>query len=262
MTSVPATTTATARRPSIPGFAFPVIDLLTGMREARVVAVTDETPTIRSIRLDTPPGYRFRAGQHAFLRLETDVGPDARALSIAAAPSDGVLEFAARTGASAFKGAYFGTRPGDRVKVSRPLGRWTIDPSTPAVVFAGGTGITPVLSVLREGANRYQLPVRLVTSNHDATEIPYEATIQALPGVVPELSLAWHLSDLSAGQPEGEVYAGRIDRSAVEREIAAAQGGAAFYVTGPPAMVDAVERLLEQFGVEHARIRSYAQGRG
>lgn len=260
MTSIPATTTSTGRRPSVPALVFPVIDLVTRMREARVAAVTDETPTIRSIRLEPPRGYRFRAGQHALLRLDTEAGPDLRPLSIASAPSEGALEFAARIGPSAFKRAYFDLKPDGRVKVSRPIGSWTIDPSAPAVVFAGGTGITPVMSVLSEGTQEYRLPVRLVISNHDATEIPYEAKLEALAAVVPGLSLAWHLTASSAGRPDGEVYAGRVDRSAVEREVAAAAPDAVFYVTGPVAMVGSVERLLAEAAVPPSRVHSYAQG--
>lgn len=58
MTSIPASPAVAGRRPLAPAFAFPVIDLLTGMREAKVLPVTDETPTIRSIRLEPPRAAR------------------------------------------------------------------------------------------------------------------------------------------------------------------------------------------------------------
>jgi ferredoxin-NADP reductase len=260
MTSIPASPAVAGQRPLAPAFAFPVIDLLTGMREAKFLAVTDETPTIRSIRLEPPVGYTFRAGQHALLRLDTEAGPDMRPLSIASAPSQGVLEFATRVGPSAFKRAFFDLRPGDRVKVSRPMGRWTIDASAPAVVFAGGIGITPVKSVLTEAAMARQQPVRLVLSNRSAAEIPFAATLTALPRLAPRVSLAWHLTEASHGGPDGEVYGGRIDRAAVEREVAAADPDAVFYVTGPDAMVRSVAGLLAEADVSSSRVRPLAQG--
>jgi ferredoxin-NADP reductase len=260
MTAIPASTPLASRRPLAPAFAFPVIDLVTGMREATVLAVTDETPTIRSIRLEPPAGYSFRAGQHALLRVDTEAGPDMRPLSITSAPSQGVIEFATRVGPSAFKRAYFDLRPADRVKVSRPLGRWMIDASAPAVVFGGGIGITPVKSVLTESASERQLPVRLVLSNHSAAEIPFADELAALARRASRVSLAWHLTETADGGPNGEVYGGRIDRAAVEREVAAADPGALFYVTGPDAMVSSVVRLLAAAGVPSPRVRPLAQG--
>ena len=88
----------------------------------------------------------------------------------------------------------------------------------------------------------------------------YEAKLEALAAVVPGLSLAWHLTASSAGRPDGEVYAGRVDRSAVEREVAAAALDAVFYVTGPVAMVGSVESLLAEAAVPPSRVHSYAQG--
>jgi ferredoxin-NADP reductase len=260
MTTIPAATPIGGRRPLAPAFAFPVIDLVTGMRETTVLAVTDETPTIRSIRLEPPSGYNFRAGQHALLRLDTEAGPDMRPLSIASAPSQAVLEFATRVGPSAFKRAYFDLRPGDRVKVARPMGGWTIDASTPAVVFGGGIGITPVKSVLIESAMERPLPVRLVLSNHSAAEIPFAAELTTLTRRAPRMSLAWHLTEMSGTRPDGEVHGGRIDRAAVEREVAGADPDAMFYVTGPDAMVRSVAGLLAAAGVPSARVRPLAQG--
>jgi ferredoxin-NADP reductase len=260
VTAIPASTTIAGQRPLAPAFAFPVIDLVTAMRAAKVITVTDETPTIRSIRLEPPSGYSFRSGQHALLRLGTEAGPDLRPLSIASAPSEGVLEFATRVGPSAFKRAFFDLRPGDRVKVSRPMGRWTIDPSAPAIVFGGGIGITPVKSVLSGTATERQLPLRLVLSNRSAAEIPFAAELTALARVAPQVSLVWHLTETSDGGPDGEVYGGRIDRAAVEREVAAADPGAVFYVTGPDAMVRSIAGLLAEAGVPFARVRPLAQG--
>jgi len=260
MTAIPASTPLAGRRPLAPAFAFPVIDLVTGMREAMVLALTDETPTIRSIRLEPPAGYSFRAGQHALLRVDTEAGPDMRPLSISSAPSQGVIEFATRVGPSAFKRAYLDLRPGDRVKVSRALGRSTIDASAPAVVFGGGIGITPVKSVLSESATERQLPVRLVLSNRSAAEIPFAAELTALTHRAPSVSLAWHLTETSGDGPEGEVYGGRIDQAVVGREVAAADPGAVFYITGPDAMVRSVAGLLAAAGVPSSRVRALAQG--
>jgi ferredoxin-NADP reductase len=72
--------------------------------------------------------------------------------------------------------------------------------------------------------------------------------------------VAWHLTETPVDGPDGEVYGGRIDRAAVQREVTAADPAAVFYVTGPDPMVRSVAGLLAEAGVPSSRIRPLAQG--
>ena len=65
-------TTAPARGPRAPKFAFPVIDRIVGAQTTRVLGVDTLTPTIVRLRLERPAGYEFRASQHALFRLPTN----------------------------------------------------------------------------------------------------------------------------------------------------------------------------------------------
>ena len=113
---------ATGRPPVARRFAFPLVDRVVGARPATVLDLRAETPTIVRLRLERPAGFDHHAGQHAVLRLQTDEGPDLRPLSIASPPHADELEFATRIGPSAYKRAFAALEPGDRVKVSRPMG--------------------------------------------------------------------------------------------------------------------------------------------
>ncbi len=66
------------RGPIAPRFVFPVIDRAVYARRSRVVTLDAETETIQRLRIERPPGYHYRAGQHALLRLATEQGPDLR----------------------------------------------------------------------------------------------------------------------------------------------------------------------------------------
>lgn len=248
-----------ANRTTVPRIVFPIVELVTGMRPTTVIDAQYETPTIVSVRLEPPAGFAFRAGQHALLGLVTEAGPDLRPLSIASAPRGGVVEFATRIGPSAFKQAFAAFRPGDQVKVSRAMGNWTLDPDHPAVVVAGGIGITPVKSVLLERAPNGHPPVRLLFSNRSADESPFRDELADLQRAGAPLDVAWFLTDSAADTPAGEVHRGRIDRGVLGRE-ADAHPGAIFYVTGPDAMVRSIVEQLAEIGVPKTRVRPLSQG--
>jgi ferredoxin-NADP reductase len=256
----PIEATAPTRGPRAPKFAFPVIDRIIGARLTRVLAVDAQTPTIVRLQLERPADYRFRASQHALLRVSTKQGPDLRPLSLAGAPDSHHLEFATRAGTSAFKHAVFALRPGDFVQVSRPMGGLSYDPTRPAVFVAGGIGITPVRSLLLSAETATaQAPIRLLFSNHAAVEIPFADELAAVAGQRQNLSITWVLTSPSAVALPGPVHGGRLSAELLH-EHAAELPDAVFYVTGPAAMVSDVIAMLRGVGVTRNQIRALAQG--
>ena len=248
------------RGPIAPRFVFPVIDRAVHARQTRVVTLDAETETIQRVRIERPPGYHYRAGQHALLRLATEQGPDLRPLSLAGPPDGPLLEFVTRAGTSAFKRAFAALEPGDLVKVSRPMGGLRYDSTRPAVFVAGGIGITPVRSVLlSDTAAAGTTPVRLLFSNRTAGEVPFAEELSALTHRRPNLSITWILTAALAGELPGPVHAGRLSAELLRRQ-AEELPDAIFYVTGPAAMVGDVRSLLRGVGVRDQHIRSVAQG--
>ena len=247
------------RGPVAPPFAFPIIDRLLDMRRSAVLDIRTETPTILSVRLDRPPGFNYRAGQHAMLRLATDQGPDFRPLSIASAPQAPWLEFATRIGPSAFKQAFHGLRPGDQVKVSRPMGSFGFDLSRPAVMVTGGIGITPVKSMLTAAVSSgHGAPIRLLCSNRAVEEIPFRPEFEELARAHPDLRITWALQGPTVGAPSGEVVNGRIDLARLAQQKQELPD-AMFYVTGPAAMVQDMREMLRGIGLANSRIRQSRQ---
>jgi hypothetical protein len=103
-----------------------------------------------------PADFSFRAGQAVAVRLieppETDAKGNQRAFSIASAPSQDRIVVATRMRDTAFKRSLRKLSPGAKVQIRGPIGRFVLDPvdTAPAVMLAGGIGITPMLSMLRE----------------------------------------------------------------------------------------------------------------
>ncbi len=247
------------RTPLVPPPAMPLIDAVLHARPVAVAEVRAETPTILALRVERPRRYRHRAGQYAVLRLQTDEGPDLRPLSIASAPEGDGVEFVTRVGPSAFKRAFAALAPGDLVRLSRPLGSFHLDPSRPAVMVSGGIGIAPLRAMLLDAvAAGHDAPLRLVFSNRTAEEIPYRGELVELARRHPALRITWVLSGSPAGAPDGEVRFGRVDEDLLRRQVQELPD-AAFYVTGPAAMVGDVSSRLRSLGVPRSRLRQSKQ---
>jgi ferredoxin-NADP reductase len=254
----PDPTAVIGRGPVAPRFLFPLIDGLLGARPATVLEVRAETPTILRLRLQPPPGFHHHPGQHAVLRLRTDQGPDLRPLSIASPPDANVLEFATRIGPSAYKQAFAALQAGDRVKVSRPMGSFRLDPTRPAVMVSGGIGITPLRSILgAAAASGHTAPIRLLFSNRTAEEIPFRVELDQLARHL-DLRITWVLSASVAGAPSGDVLAGRIEASHLREQLRQLPD-AVVYLTGPAAMVDDLTGMLRRIGLPRSQLRRSRQ---
>ncbi len=247
------------RGPVAPRFAFPVIDRVLGARPATVLGLRTETPTILRLWLERPDGFEHRAGQHAVLRLQTDLGPDLRPFSIASPPDADQLEFATRIGTSTYKRTFATLHSGERVKVSRPMGSFRFDPSRPAVMVAGGIGITPLRSMLADAiASGHAPPIRLLFSNRTAEEIPFRVELEALALAHRDLHITWVLSASTTGAPSGDVVAGRITVEHLRAQLRELPD-AVFYVTGPAVMVNDFAGSLRDIGVHRSQLRQSKQ---
>ena len=101
-----------------------------------------------AFRFEKPAGFAFRAGQAVVLELA-----DRRTFSLVSAPFESELVIATRMRDTAFKRALNALPDGASVKLTGPLGQFRLaDTARPAVFIAGGIGITPFMSMLRQAA--------------------------------------------------------------------------------------------------------------
>ncbi|MGH9439676.1 MAG: FAD-dependent oxidoreductase, partial [Terriglobia bacterium] len=119
--------------------------------------VANQTMAFRFYR---PPGWTFRAGQFVDISLlgppETDAEGNVRGFSLASAPDEETLLVATRMRNTAFK-RFLGVAPPEtEVKVEGPFGDFRLhrDTTRPAVMLAGGIGITPFRSIVLDAAHR------------------------------------------------------------------------------------------------------------
>lgn len=206
---------------------------------SRQVAGDTHELTFRSRR-----SVSFVPGQYLELSLPHS-GMDSRGarrtFSISSPPEDGRVAVTLRVPqkSSSFKKALLSLEPGARVRGTGIGGDfvWPTDPQTPLLLVAGGIGITPFLSQLRHEGSRDAV---LVYGAASADEVPF---VEELAGVRVVLVCPGRPTDLPEGweHVEAPFLSDRIIAEAVPD-----LGGRRAYVSGPPAMVNAVRPGLRK----------------
>jgi ring-1,2-phenylacetyl-CoA epoxidase subunit PaaE len=233
----------------------------------RVLEVVPETSEANSIRFEIPPELRdrfaFRAGQHLTLRATIDGEEVRRNYSLCTAPEDGDwMVTVKRIGGGLFSN-WIGDRlqAGETLEVMPPHGSFTtdFDPSRSRhlVGIAGGSGITPVMSLIRtllreEPRSRFTL----FYGNRDSSSVIFLEALAALKDKHLGRFEIYHFLD----QEEQDIalFNGMLTRERLEEAIPALVPDAAevdgWFICGPGPMMDAAEGALLDRNVAKDRI--------
>jgi ferredoxin-NADP reductase len=233
-------------------------------RVATVVDVRNETPRARTLVLDVPEWPGHRAGQHVDVRLVAEDGYQAqRSYSIASAPEDASVALTVERIDNAEVSPYLCDvlRVGDGLEVRGPIGGyfvWDVAQGGPLLLVAGGSGIVPLMAMLRHHARsdehtRARVPVRLLYSARGLDDVIYRKELEQL-AMGTEVNAALTLTRDAPADWRG--YRRRIDRAMLE-EVSwpAAQMPHAF-VCGPTPLVESVSTLLVELGHDPSRVRT------
>jgi ferredoxin-NADP reductase len=215
-----------------------------------VLSSWDPTPSTHAIRLRKPGSFHFRPTQFTFLGLRTALGLDWRPMSLATSPTREHLEYAVRVSTSEFKQAFSQLRPGDPAWVRGPFGEFFLNEQRPAVLIAGGIGITPLKGMAEYATDRILgIPVRLLYSSRSEEEIAFRTELEQLAGRNPRFTIRLTLTGEAPRDWQGET--GRISSRMVE-ELASDLVEPMYYVCGTPEFVRDQLGLLARMGVSEA----------
>lgn len=232
-------------------------DHLFALKDRREIA-----PDTMAFWFDTSgSGYRFRAGQNADFTLidppETDTAGNVRTFSFASSPHDAdAFMVATRMRKTAFKNCLKSVPLGTKVKVSDPMGSFTLqkDTSKPAVFLAGGIGITPSRSMI-EWATREKSPHRiyLFYSNQSDRGTPFLGDFEKWAN---ENANFKFIPTLTGAKAAGWRYeSGIINKEMLTKYLTDVQSPI-YYLAGPPGMVAAMRQLTEQLGVSEDNVKT------
>ena len=213
-----------------------------------------------AFRFTRPAGFTFKAGQAVDLVLPGIAGaePERHAFSIASAPFEEELMVTTRMRSSSFKATLGAMQPGAAAQVEGPFGSLTLHraPARDAVFIAGGIGITPFLSILRQAKQALD-PRRftLVYSNRRPEDAAFLAELQQLERDYPGFRLLGTMTEMPASAREWSGERRMVD-SAMIREGSRELSAPVFYLAGPPAMVAAIRSTLAEAGIEEDDVRA------
>jgi ferredoxin-NADP reductase len=155
----------------------------TTWQSATVVSIHDETSRAKTFRLRLERPTPHLAGQHYVIRLTAPDGYTAsRSYSVASAPdASAELDFTVERLDDGEVSTFLHDvlEPGDELEVRGPIGGWFVwDGAAPAVLIGGGSGVVPLMAMLRH-ARRIGRPdlVRLVVSARSPADLYYAAEL-------------------------------------------------------------------------------------
>lgn len=212
-----------------------------------------------------PDGFEFKPGQAVDVILgqpgttgDADTESSRHTFSLVNAPFQDELIVATRMRDSAFKRALGALQPGQKVTVEGPSGSLTLSAKSgrPAVFLAGGIGITPFVSMLKQAAHDGTARrLTLLYSNRRPEDAAFLDELQQLEQQNPNFRLIATMTDMQASR---KPWAGPTDLidDALIKKTCASLSDPIFYVAGPPAMVESLRSLLSQAGIDDDDIRS------
>ena len=234
-------------------------------RTAEVVERMAETRRATTLVLDVPGWPGHLAGQHVDVRLTAEDGYQAqRSYSIASPPKAPRLALTVERleGGEVSPWLAGEARPGDRFELRGPIGgyfTWSVAMSRPLMLVAGGSGVVPLMAMLRHraasGDAGRAVHARLLYSARAVADIIYHQELQRLsvePGG-PEINLTL----TRERPPDGwKGFDRRIDAPMLAAAGVAPEMDPDVFVCGPTPMVEAVANALVGLGHEPARIRT------
>ena len=236
-------------------------------RIATVTSIRDETPNVRSFRLEVPNWPGHRAGQHVDLRLTAADGYSVeRSYSIASEPERGgdveiTVERIEGGEVSPFLHEIVVT--GDRLEIRGPIGGYFVwetgsagdGAADPLLLVAGGSGVVPLMAMLRHRARAGgQNPTRLLFSSRHLEDVIYRDELAGLAGAGDGLDV---IHTLTRSQPAGWTgYSRRIDDQMVADVLEPLGDRARSFICGPTALVEVAANALVRLGLRGDRIRT------
>jgi ferredoxin-NADP reductase len=228
---------------------------------AKVVERRKETETASTLVLDVPGWPGHDAGQHVDVRLRAADGYAAvRSYSIASAPSGERLELTIELMPDGEVSPYLVQTvvPGNSFEILGPIGGWFVwkpDQTEPVQLIAGGSGIVPLMSMIRSRERAGgRAPFRLVYSVRAPETIYYADELRQLKfdnsGVVVTFAYTRTAPVDWPSKPQ------RIDAALLDANAFASSQNPIAYVCGPTAFVEAAAELLTQTGYDASRIKT------
>jgi ferredoxin-NADP reductase len=235
-------------------------------QEAPVTAVNELTPRVKSFMLRPPVWQGFRAGQHIDVRLTAPDGYMAeRSYSIGSAPESPEVELIVERLTDGEVSPFFHevVQAGDTIEMRGPIGghfTWSKHDGGPLLLVGGGSGMVPLLSILRHrAAVAPDVPATLIYSARGRDELIYNREL--MDRAATDANFMLMITITRETGLEKPYRMGRIGAELVSDVIMGfGQMPSISFVCGSSAFVDSATRLLLDMGVPFPSIKTERYG--
>lgn len=215
-----------------------------------------------SFHFEKPKGFAYTAGQCGDFTLvnpqETDVEGNTRTFTLASAPYEEDLMVATRMRDTAFKRVLKTMALGTAVSLDAPGGDLILhsDPRIPAVFLTGGIGVTPARSIILQAAHdNLAHRIILFDSNRRPEAAPFLDELTQVQKRNPSFTLVTTMTAMEKSIRTWSGQTGYVTRAMLihsVRDLSLLM----FYISGPPVMVAAMRKILDDAGVKDDKIRT------
>lgn len=223
---------------------------------ARLLGRKEIAERTLALNFEKSSGLQFRAGQFIDLTLldprERGSQGLVRTFTIASAPYEQDVLLATRLRPSAFKRILAALPVGAEVKLEGPMGCFTLheNPAKAAVFLAGGIGITPFRSILREAVkDKLAHQIYLFYSNRRPEDAPFLEEFTNLAKTNQHFIFVPTMTQMQNSKMSWQGERGFINREMLVRHFGNLKD-AIYYIAGPPAMVAAMRQMLIRLGAD------------
>jgi ferredoxin-NADP reductase len=231
-------------------------------RVGEVADLIDETPRVRSVVMTVPDWPGHLAGQHVDVRLTADDGYQTQRSYSIASPPDAENRIAVtveRIDDGEVSPFLTGeVQVGDKLEFRGPIGGyfvWDVADGGPLFLVAGGSGICPLMAMLRHrAAQNSTVPTRLLYSARSLEDVIYRDELDRLAAAGNGLEVR---CTLTRAQPQDwSGYRRRVDREMLDEVAWPPWEHPLTFVCGPTPLVESVAEALVQLGHEATRIKT------
>ncbi len=236
------------------------------MHELKVKDVHKETSDSIVVEFEVPEElkerFRFHQGQYVTLKKEIDGEEVRRNYSICSGPFEEDLRIACKKVEGGRMSGYLNEKlePGERIEVMEPMGNFFtyLDEGNEKqyVAFAAGSGITPVISILKTVLHKEPRSCFLLFyGNKTSLDIIFKHELEKLTQKYGDRLEIHHV--LSREEGEDELLSGRIDEDRARKLLDRhedPQWDKEYFICGPEGMMNAVNSVLQERGVAEKRI--------
>jgi 3-ketosteroid 9alpha-monooxygenase subunit B len=220
--------------------------------QLRIAKIIQETPDARSFVLEVPADlagkFQYRAGQFLTFRVPHGDGAFNRCYSLSSAPgidSQPKVTVKRVDGGKGSNWFHDSLKEGGTLDVLPPAGRFVLgDGDAPLLLFGGGSGITPMMALIKSALKSSKRRMRLFYANRDKPSIIFDAEFEALAKANPGRLEVIHHLDATQGFAKPEDIAATV-KGFEEAEA---------YLCGPGPFMNMVDGALLATGMPHQRI--------